>query len=53
MADDADTKKNAEEVAIAITHETEKQDRTVCRLGMDDDAARECVSSNLMHVLNS
>ena len=52
MADDADTKKNAEKVATEITHETEKQDRTVCRLRMDNDAARECVSSNLMDFLN-
>ena len=52
VADDADTKKNVKEVAIAITQETEKQDRTVYRLRMDDDAASEGVSSTLMDLLN-
>ena len=52
MADDADTKKNVKEVAIAITKETEKQDRTVYRLCIDDDAASEGVSSTLMNLLN-
>ena len=41
VADDADFNKNVKEVAIAITQETEKQDRTVYRLSMDDDAASE------------
>ena len=41
MADDADNNKNIKEVAIAITQETEKQDQTVYRLSMDDDAASE------------
>ena len=52
VADDANTKKNVKEVAIAITQETEKQDRTVYRLRMNDDAASEGVSSTLMDLLN-
>ena len=52
MTDDADTKKNVKEVAIAITQETEKLDRTVYRLFMDDDAASEGFSSTLMDLLN-
>ena len=53
MADDADTKKNVKEVPIAITQETEKQDRTLYRLCMDDDAAAsEGISSTLMDFLN-
>ena len=52
VVDDADTKKNVQEVAIAITRETEKQDRTVCRLRMDDDADSEGVSSTFMDLLN-
>ena len=52
MVDDADTKKNVKEVVIAITQETDQQDRTVYRLRMDNNSASEGVSSILRDLLN-
>ena len=56
VADDADTKKNVKEIAIAITQEIEKQDgihiNMEYRLRMDDDTASEGVSSTFMDLLN-